>query len=119
MTALYWRLGEKFARERPVRLSWDRGSFALFQAHDDLVPVKTVVSRPSTEQISSNYLKIRIHHNRDQASSLNDFGEESTIQPIGRAGGVVPARYEPLLSRLRLNSCLPASVRPFPRDAIR
>ena len=57
MTALYWRLGEKFARERPVRLSWDRGSFALFQAHDDLVAVKTVVSRQSAEQINSNYLK--------------------------------------------------------------
>jgi len=49
MTALYQGLGEKFAREGAVRLSWDRKSFALFQVHDDLVAVKTVVTRHAAD----------------------------------------------------------------------
>ena len=40
---------EKFAREGAVRLSWDRKSFALFQVHDDLVAVKTVVTRHAAD----------------------------------------------------------------------
>jgi hypothetical protein len=49
VTALYRSLGEKFAREGAVRLSWDRKSFALFQVHDDLVAVKTVVTRHAAD----------------------------------------------------------------------
>ena len=45
VTALYRGLGDKCAEEGVVRLSWDRGSFALFQVHDDLAIVKTVVTR--------------------------------------------------------------------------
>ena len=45
VTALYRGLGDKCVEEGVVRLSWDRGSFALFQAHDDLAIVKTVVTR--------------------------------------------------------------------------
>ena len=49
VNAVFQRLGEKFAREGAVRLAWDRGSFALFQVHDDLVVVKTVVTRHAAD----------------------------------------------------------------------
>ena len=45
VTALYRGLEAECAKEGVVRLSWDRGSFALFQVHDDLAIVKTVVTR--------------------------------------------------------------------------
>ena len=45
VTALYQSLGDKFASEGAVRLSWDRGSFTVIQVHDDLAVVKTVVTR--------------------------------------------------------------------------
>jgi hypothetical protein len=45
VTALYRGLEDKCAEEGVVRLSWNRGSFALFQVHDDLAIVKTVVTR--------------------------------------------------------------------------
>jgi hypothetical protein len=45
VVALYRGLGERMAQEGAVRVSWDRGGFALFQVHDDLAIVKTVLTR--------------------------------------------------------------------------
>ena len=50
VTALYRGLGDKCAEEDVVRVSWDRGSFALFQVHDDLAIVKTVVTREAADR---------------------------------------------------------------------
>jgi len=50
VTALYRGLGERAAREGVARLSWDRGSFAVFQVHDDLVTVKAVLTRESADR---------------------------------------------------------------------
>ena len=50
VVALYRSLGDKFANEGAVRLSWDRGSFAVLQVHDDLVVVKTVVTRETADR---------------------------------------------------------------------
>jgi hypothetical protein len=50
VTALYRGLEDKCAKEEVVRLSWDRGSFALFQVHDDLAIVKTVVTREAADR---------------------------------------------------------------------
>jgi hypothetical protein len=49
VTALYQGLGEKFEHEGAVWIAWDRGSFALFQVHDDLVSVKTVITRQAAD----------------------------------------------------------------------
>jgi hypothetical protein len=45
VTALYRGLGERSAQEGAVRVSWDRGSFTIFQVHDNLIVVKTVITR--------------------------------------------------------------------------
>jgi hypothetical protein len=50
VTTLYRGLGEKCTQEGAVRVSWDRGSFALFQVHDDLIVVKTVVTREAADR---------------------------------------------------------------------
>jgi hypothetical protein len=50
VTALYQSLGDKFASEGAVRLSWDRGSFTVIQVHDDLAVVKTVVTREGIDR---------------------------------------------------------------------
>ena len=50
VTALYQGLGDKFVQEGAVRLSWDRGSFAVFQVHDDLAIVKTVLTREAADR---------------------------------------------------------------------
>ena len=50
VTALYQGLGDKFLQEGAVRLSWDRGSFSIFQVHDDLAVVKTVVTRETADR---------------------------------------------------------------------
>ena len=50
VTALYRGLGDKCVEEGVVRLSWDRGSFTLFQVHDDLAIVKTVVTREAADR---------------------------------------------------------------------
>ena len=50
VTALYRALGDKCVEEGVVRVSWDRGSFALFQVHDDLAIVKTVVTREAADR---------------------------------------------------------------------
>jgi hypothetical protein len=47
--ALYRALGERMAQEGAVRVSWDRGSFAPFQVHDDLAVVKTVLAREAAD----------------------------------------------------------------------
>ena|SRR6266581_3044204 len=49
VTALYRGLGQRMAHEGAVRLSWDRGSFALFQVHDDLAVVKTALTREAAD----------------------------------------------------------------------
>ena len=38
------------AQEGAVRVSWDRGSFSLFQVHDDLAIVKTVLTREAADR---------------------------------------------------------------------
>ena len=48
--AAYRGLGAKFAQEGVARLSWDRGSFALLQVHDDFAVVKTVVTREAVDR---------------------------------------------------------------------
>jgi hypothetical protein len=50
VTALYRGLGDKCVEEGVVRVSWDRGSFVLFQVHDDLAIVKTVVTREAADR---------------------------------------------------------------------
>jgi hypothetical protein len=50
VTALYRGLGDKCAEEGVVRVSWDRGSFSLFQVHDDLAIVKTVITREAADR---------------------------------------------------------------------
>src|SRR5262245_52534803 len=50
VTGLYRELGERSAREGVARLRWDRGSFFLFQVHDDLVIVKAVLTRESADR---------------------------------------------------------------------
>ena len=50
VTTLYQSLGDKFAHEGAVRLSWDRGSFTVIHVHDDLAVVKTVVTRESIDR---------------------------------------------------------------------
>jgi hypothetical protein len=50
VAAPYRGLGERMAREGAVRLSWDRGSFALFPVHDDLAVVKTVLTREAADR---------------------------------------------------------------------
>ena len=50
VTAVYRGLGEKMVQEGAVRVSWDRGSFALFQVHDDLAVVKTVLTREAADR---------------------------------------------------------------------
>lgn len=49
VTALYQGLRERMAQEGSVRVSWDRGSFALFPVHDDLAVVKTVLTREAAD----------------------------------------------------------------------
>lgn len=49
VTAAYRAFGDKFAQEGAVRLTWDRGSFALFEAHDDFAVVKTILSREKAD----------------------------------------------------------------------
>ena len=48
--ALYRGLGHNMTHEGAVRLSWDRGSFTLFQVHDDLAVVKTVLTREAADR---------------------------------------------------------------------
>jgi len=50
VTALYRGLGERCTQEGAVRVSWDRRGFALFQVHDDLIVVKTVVTREAADR---------------------------------------------------------------------
>lgn len=50
VTTLYRGLGEKCIQEGVVRVSWDRGSFAVFQVHDDLTVVKTVLTREAADR---------------------------------------------------------------------
>jgi len=49
--ALYKSLGDTFAQEGAVRLSWDRGSFTVVQLHEDLAVVKTVVTRETIDHV--------------------------------------------------------------------
>jgi hypothetical protein len=48
--ALFRGLGEKCAQEGAVRVSWDRGSFSVFQVHDDLAIVKAVLTREAADR---------------------------------------------------------------------
>ena len=48
--ALYRGLGERMAAEGAARVSWDRSSFSLFQVHDDLAIVKTVLTREAADR---------------------------------------------------------------------
>jgi len=50
VTTLYQGLGDKFVQEGAVRLSWDRGSFGVFQVHDNLAIVKTVLTREAADR---------------------------------------------------------------------
>jgi hypothetical protein len=50
VATLYRGLGEKFAQEGAIHLSWDRGSFAVVQVHDYLAVVKTVVTREAANR---------------------------------------------------------------------
>src|SRR5580765_1341108 len=50
VTALYRGLEDKCAEEGVASLSWDRGSFALFQVHDDLAIVKSVFMREAANR---------------------------------------------------------------------